>query len=154
MDVWWHVELEQVREAPEAHTQTPQSNCRTSYTNTHTVVRARRRSFTKHSPPSPGYHWHRFSLIRTHYPTISHIHGCQEAACCPCGLWRIITQQWRLKKPRVNFLSESSPSSQNKAIHNSRQLSGMFSWNCVSAQQEQFRKCCLNWAVKNQNKAI
>lgn len=42
-------------------------------------------------PPSPGYHWHHFSL--------AHIHMVLggEAACCPCGLWRIITQHYALK---------------------------------------------------------
>lgn len=76
------------------------------YTQIHTAVRGRRRSFTKHHHhhPSPGYHWHRFSLTHsykhTQYPvSLSHTltHTCQEATCCPWGLWRIITQQCRLK---------------------------------------------------------
>lgn len=77
--------------ATHIHTQLPPSNCRTLYTNTHSC-----QGQTKiiHKTPT-ALPWVSLTPFLPHIHT--HTHSCREAACCPCGLWRIITQQCRLK---------------------------------------------------------
>lgn len=129
------------------------------YTEIHTAVRGRRRSFTKHhhhpfprvslTPFLPHTHTHTHtiqSLSHTH----THKYSCQEAACCPWGLWRIITQQSRLKSWEWTSFSNaqcsSSPRHQallNRGPNRSGKLRCVFSneLGVVFSEQEQNRNC-------------
>lgn len=79
-------------------------------TQTHTAVRGRRRSFTNQPLPSPGYHWHCFSLIRTHHPvSLIHIHT-QLPGGSMLSMWPVENHYSAVqsKEPRVNFLFKRS----------------------------------------------
>lgn len=71
---------------------------------------------SQNTQPQPRLPWVSLTPFLPHAHTPSshtHTQSCREAACCPCGLWRIITQQCRLKSQEwtssLSALASSSP---------------------------------------------
>ena len=117
-DTWFKTRSERILRQRQTHTHThtqhtythsqwPSSNCRTLDTNTHSCQGQTKIIHKTPSPPPLG-------VTDTVSPSYAHTHGrsCREAACCPCGLWRIITQQCRLKSREwTSFLNAQASSS-------------------------------------------
>ena len=115
-DTWSKSRSERLLRQQQTHThiQRSPSNCHTLYTNTHSCQGQTKIIHKTPTPPPPPWVSLTQFLPHRHTPcslSHTHTHSCREAACCPCGLWRIITQQCRLKSPEWTSFSNARSSS-------------------------------------------